>query len=255
MTLVSVLWGTGRGWGRTAVGTLPGSSGRPGQPATERRRPALGGLARQVADAVGSCAVTYRFVRRLERDGVRRFPSRDALIRQAYAEAPREGLVLEFGVYRGQSINGLAEMAPERTIYGFDSFEGLPENWVAELPQGAFSTAGRLPPVRSNVRLLKGWFQQTLGPFLEAHPEPAALVHLDADLMSSTRYVLDTLGRAGRLVDGCVIQFDDFYGWSNRYRNGDFAAWEGSEASRRPYRFLGYVLPPSGQAALRLGSA
>ena len=44
--------------------------------------------------------------------------------------APRSGLVLEFGVASGSSITGIAGEMPHRTVYGFDSFEGLPEDWT-----------------------------------------------------------------------------------------------------------------------------
>ena len=41
-----------------------------------------------------------------------------------------EGDFLEFGVFQGRSINIIAEKFPDQKIYGFDSFKGLPEDWV-----------------------------------------------------------------------------------------------------------------------------
>ena len=73
-----------------------------------------------------------------------------------------DGLHLEFGVYKGDSINHFAELTPGTTWYGFDSFEGLPEAWTLGAKAGAFSIGGHLPPVRANVRLTKGFFDATL---------------------------------------------------------------------------------------------
>ena len=41
-----------------------------------------------------------------------------------------DGLFLEFGVYKGTSINFISSLIPDKKIYGFDSFGGLPEEWV-----------------------------------------------------------------------------------------------------------------------------
>lgn len=126
-----------------------------------------------------------------------------------------KGLMLEFGVYKGTTINHLAKLCPDRQIYGFDSFEGLPEDWVGNrYSRRNFNRGGVAPKVATNVELVKGWFDQTLPAFLEQHSEPVALVHIDCDIYSST----DTVLRAveGRLVDGTVIAFDEFFnyhGW------------------------------------------
>ena len=65
-----------------------------------------------------------------------------------------EGLFLEFGVYKGNSINRLAKIKPSVTFYGFDSFIGLPEHWRPGVRRGAFSLCGELPAVRTNVKLI-----------------------------------------------------------------------------------------------------
>ena len=70
------------------------------------------------------------------------------------------------------------------TWYGFDSFEGLPEAWTLGAKAGAFSIGGNLPPVRGNVRLTKGFFEQTLPDFVAQHRgETIALLHVDCDLL------------------------------------------------------------------------
>ena len=149
-----------------------------------------------------------------------------------------DGLVCEFGVFEAESINHIADRLPHRTVYGFDSFEGLPERWREAFGPGAFSTGGRLPSVRPNVRLLKGWFDATLPAFAAAHPGPAALLHIDCDLYSSTRCVLERLG--GRLVPGSVIVFDEYFNYPG-WEEHEFRAFGEFAARRRPgYEYLAY---------------
>ncbi len=132
------------------------------------------------------------------------------LLRRAVAAAPQSGLWLEFGVWEGASINYIADQTGQ-PIYGFDSFEGLPEDWMPGLPAGSFSTGGRLPSVRPTVTLVRGLFRQTLPAFLAARPsEPVGFLHVDCDLYSSSRDILTTLGP--RIDRGTVIVFDEFCG-------------------------------------------
>ena len=84
------------------------------------------------------------------------------------------GLLLEFGVYTGSSINLISEHRPMRPVYGFVSFEGLPENRTVDR-RGMYTPGGELPAVRSNVQLIKGRFDETLPPFIGEHPESVFL--------------------------------------------------------------------------------
>ena len=70
-------------------------------------------------------------------------------------------LWLEFGVASGKTINYISKFTNNK-VYGFDSFEGLPENWRDGFGKGAFSRNGNLPEVNANVELIKGWFDNTL---------------------------------------------------------------------------------------------
>jgi hypothetical protein len=119
-------------------------------------------------------------------------------------------LYLEFGVYYGVSMrlwSGLLKN-PQSSLHGFDSFEGLPEDWDARRPKGEFDVGGRIPEFDdARVVLHKGWFEETLPSF--ALPERDRLVlNMDADLYSSTRFVLDTL--RGEIRAGTIIVFDEF---------------------------------------------
>lgn len=125
----------------------------------------------------------------------------------AATKAP-EGLVLEFGVYRGITINQLAGIFPDRKIHGFDSFLGLPEDWKGfRYSTVNFNRDGVKPDVKSNVVLHQGWFEETLPPFMDSVTEPVALAHVDCDIYSSTVTVLDCI--APNLVEGSVIVFDE----------------------------------------------
>jgi hypothetical protein len=128
------------------------------------------------------------------------------------------GLCLEFGVWQGGSINYLADRLKKETIYGFDSFEGLPEDWhLSESDmrkKGHFAT--RLPQVRSNVQLIKGFFEDTVPMFLEVTSGTISVLHIDSDLYSSAKYVLTQLN--DRIVPGTVIMFDELSDWSEDQR-------------------------------------
>lgn len=117
-----------------------------------------------------------------------------------------DGMVLEFGVASGSTINRIANLT-DRPVYGFDSWEGLPEDWRHDHLKGMF--AGNLPSVPDHVTLVQGLFQDTLPSFLEEHKEPVAFIHLDADLYSSTKFVLDHLG--DRLFSGSIVIFDELW--------------------------------------------
>jgi hypothetical protein len=78
-------------------------------------------------------------------------PTREVFL-HSLERAPKEGLALEFGVWSGRTINLIADrVGPSRTVHGFDSFEGLPEDWIGVYSEGYFHTGGTLPYVRSNV--------------------------------------------------------------------------------------------------------
>lgn len=155
---------------------------------------------------------------------------------------------LEFGVWKGDTFGRWVKGngAKESRFWGFDSFEGLPEDWDGQ-PQGTFSVDGRLPDIAdSRAHFLKGWFQDTLYPFLAAYePGRQQVVHIDCDLYSSTLFVLAALDR--HLADGAILIFDDFS--SLRH---EFAAWLDYKRSFNR-RFEPLALVADGhQAAVRL---
>lgn len=139
-----------------------------------------------------------------------RVKSRNNLLKRSVRRVHLDGLFLEFGVMNGESINHLAKIKHNQKFYGFDCFTGLPEDWSEHYPKGHMKV-NNIPSVRKNVELVIGLFQDTLKPFLEIHKEKVAYLHLDADLFSSTKYVLFTLADKDRLQPGTVIEFDEIF--------------------------------------------
>ncbi len=179
------------------------------------------------------------------------FKSRPQLYRHVLAQvASDDGLFLEFGVYKGDSINRLAELKPGVRWYGFDSFVGLPEAWTPGARAGAFSIEGKLPPVRDNVTLIKGFFEQTLAPFAAEHPDAGVVfLHIDCDLYSATKSVFERLG--DRLRPGCIIVFDEFINYAG-WQDAEYKAFmEFVAAKGRTFEYIGYVRT-GGQVAVRL---
>jgi transposase InsO family protein len=141
----------------------------------------------------------------------RRVRDRREIYEQVAAEVgAARALYLEFGVHRGESMriwSGLLRH-PEARLVGFDSFEGLPEDWNLDDRRGTFSTGGA-PPVLpdSRVEFVRGWFEATL-PGFTPPPHERLVLHLDADLYSSTATVLRALERW--IVPGSFVLFDEF---------------------------------------------
>lgn len=161
------------------------------------------------------------------------FDDLQALRHYAFSLRSKPGLIVEFGVWRATSINFLAGLTDE-TIYGFDSFEGLQEDWAGWAhPKGFFNRSGRLPDVAANVRLIKGWFDETLAGFLSEHPESFSFVHIDCDTYPATSTILTAA--EDRFVPGTVVLFDEYFGYRG-WRQGEFKAWR-EFVSRRGLRY------------------
>ncbi len=149
------------------------------------------------------------------------------------------GLVLEFGVFSGNSINYIASKK-NWIVDGFDSFEGLPENWRDGYDRGFFSV-NALPNVPANVRLHRGWFQDSIPRFLESLGDkgtPISYLHIDCDLYSSTKTIFEFLGN--RIVSGTVIVFDEYFNYDG-WEDGEFLAFkEFVKLNSIKYEYLTY---------------
>ena len=137
------------------------------------------------------------------------------------------GLYCEFGVYSGSTINFISDRV-NSPVYGFDSFEGLPEDWRPGVERGHFKVAA-LPKVNSNVQLFKGWFNESLPGFLKDHPGHVSFLHVDCDLYSSTKTILDLM--ANQIQPGTVLNFDEYFNYPG-WRKGEYLALEEFVAAR-----------------------
>lgn len=129
---------------------------------------------------------------------------------------------LEFGVFNGVTISCLATMRPDLEFDGFDSFEGLPEDWdmgQKHVEGKAFDRQGVMPDVPDNVKLWKGWFNQTITDFIRANSDDGYLklkknisfLHVDCDIYSSTVDIFEELN--SYIVPGTIIRFDELACW------------------------------------------
>ena len=124
---------------------------------------------------------------------------------------------LEFGVFKGVSINFFSKYVNK--IYGFDSFEGLRENWAGTTkPKNSYSMNKKLPKLNKNVVPVIGWIQDTLVPFLDEHKPEINFVHMDMDTYESTKFALEKI--KPYLSKNCIIAFDELY---------DYPGWEVGE--------------------------
>ncbi len=151
------------------------------------------------------------------------------------------GAYLEFGVYHGTSMSCMhavraeAGLSASMRMFGFDSFEGLPESAASE-DEGVWAPGMFVSSVeftRSNLRrwgvpdgditLIKGWFNESLTPETRARHDiqHASVLMVDCDLYSSTQSVLAFA--APLIRQQAVFVFDD---WDS----GDLASKDMGEA-------------------------
>jgi Methyltransferase domain len=145
------------------------------------------------------------------------------VVMRTIADIP--GDICEFGVAAGDSFLEFLERAPERQVYGFDSFEGLPEDWWTR-PRGSFASP---PPqvLRLNAHVIKGWFDHTVPEFFSQWTGRIALLHIDCDLYSSTKVVFRH--SLEYCAPGTVVLFDEFYNYPG-FEGHEWRAWNEAKA-------------------------
>ena len=170
-------------------------------------------------------------------------------------------LLLDLGVWLGWSTRLISD-GSDRTVYGFDTFEGLVEDWQiddqAVIKRGTFSLAEPLAQrfirdtgvslrdgvpdaLGRQVQFIKGSTYETLDPFLADRPAaPIRLFHMDLDTYESCLHGLETC--KDHFVEGSILVFDEylvtngemlaFYEFQSkyelewRYRAWGLEAWE-----------------------------
>ena len=130
---------------------------------------------------------------------------------------------LEFGVWKGESLGFWSSQFPNAKVVGFDSFEGLSENWGGTgMPKGTFNLAGVAPRVSDNVELVAGWVEDTVEGYLGSNVlGTIMLVHLDLDTFTPTSVVLRAL--APYLKKGGLLLFDEYFGYPG-WQHGEHKA-------------------------------
>ena len=168
----------------------------------------------------------------------RSFDSREGMYRFVHESCVNGEAIdyLEFGVFQGDSIRywtGLNTHKDSR-FYGFDSFEGLPEDWRGGQTKGHFDVGGTMPRIDdARVRFVKGWFDDTVPPFArEFQPRNRLVMHLDADLYGST--MLPLLHFGSFMANGTLLIFDEFYDRDHEFK----ALMDWQKIYRRNYRII-----------------
>lgn len=157
---------------------------------------------------------------------------------QALAPNSEAGLWLEFGVGTGTTLRLLGEARAPRPVYGFDWFQGLPEDWVPEygMVKGSFAMPQpeNLP---SNSHLVLGLFEETVEGFLAEHTGTVELAHIDCDIYSSTVTVLTAL--TDRLAPGSVLVFDELLYYPQRENHEVKAFYEWLQRTGWAFEWIG----------------
>jgi hypothetical protein len=142
--------------------------------------------------------------------------------------------ILEFGVASGTSLNWITREInsafPNKrfTVRGFDTFTGLPEDWISfkkdmVIPKGGFNNNGIVLELtvdvkeKNDVDFYVGLFEDTIPKYIEKEAQPIAFLHVDSDLYSSAKTILYSL--KDYIVPGTVIRFDEWVYWNDQRYN------------------------------------
>jgi hypothetical protein len=190
-----------------------------------------------------------------------------------------EELLLDLGVWLGWSTRLISD-ACDRTVYGFDTFTGLVEDWQVDdqilFQRGTFSLSEPLAQrfmtdtgvslhdgvpatLGRKVQFIRGSTYDTLAPFLADRPgAPIRFFHMDLDTYESCLHALETC--KDRFIEGSILVFDEFlvtngemraffefqrqYGLEWRYRAWGLEIWEMNleMVAARWKRLLYYVI-------------
>lgn len=175
-----------------------------------------------VGDAgLGYLVESFEYMLAKRCQNTRFFGNATDTLTHALGSVALKGMILEFGVNYGDSIRFIASKT-DQPVHGFDSFEGIPEDWGHE-KKGSYSTYGQIPEVPVNVVLHQGWFSETLPPYLEKTDEILAFTNIDCDLYSSTKDVFDNIG--DRVKKNSILVFDEYL-MIKDWRSHEFKAFE-----------------------------
>ncbi len=140
------------------------------------------------------------------------------------SEIPK--VYFEFGCHSGRTFSAALSSSKylglDLKAFAFDSFEGLPNTNKYQdgiFKKGTFYTGmndfknivfKKTGIKLNNNQLIKGYYENSLNKSLKNKlPDKVGFVHIDVDLYSSTKTVLEFI--KDFLVEGTVILFDDWY--------------------------------------------
>ncbi len=146
----------------------------------------------------------------------------------------------EFGVAGGDMIRkwSMTNKVDASRFIGFDSFEGLPESWEGK-KEGHFNQEGNFPDIDDRrVRFVKGWFQDSVyNALLSCDFDEQCVYHLDADLFSSTLYVLFQI--FPKLKTNDILIFDEFSSHNHEFEA--FEIFKTCTNNKWQFEFIGAV--------------
>ena len=153
-----------------------------------------------------------------------------------------DNIFLEFGVYKGDSIKLFSKFLSKDglKIYGFDSFQGLEEDWIAKdyNPKGTFSLKDTNLKIPKNVEIIKGKVQDTLDKFLKKNSEKKIIfAHMDMDTYTPTKYALNKIKPF--LQKGSIILFDELYNFPS-WKNHEYKALK-EVFNENEYKFVAFA--------------
>jgi hypothetical protein len=143
-----------------------------------------------------------------------------------------DGWAVEFGTGSGDTTRMIASVMP---VVSFDSFEGLPEDWRPGFDKGKFGQY-QMPTDIAGATIVPGWFEDTAIGY--DFPDWVALVHMDADLYSSTATAFDAVG--GHIGRGTIIVFDEFFGYEGCEQHEQRAWYEFVQDFSVQYDVIGH---------------
>jgi predicted O-methyltransferase YrrM len=171
-------------------------------------------------------------------------------VMEEVCKSSNPGLWLEFGVRDGVSAKYFAkyaaDYAQDKCLYGFDSFNGIRNDWssISE-PRGSFSLHGQIPKPIPNCKFIVGWIEVTLDKFLLNNSSKISFVNFDFDVYQPTKFALERI--AERLTPGAIIIFDEFHGYPGWMNHEKKALEEVLDPNK--YKFIAFSRK---QAAIKL---
>jgi predicted O-methyltransferase YrrM len=151
----------------------------------------------------------------------------DDLLSSALELAKKSGYWLEFGAGSGSTLTKIADFVKndksKPLVFGFDSFDGLPEDWACGYKKGHWKQ-NYIPSI-SGAEIVVGYFDKVLPDWIRSQEKlEITFVHIDCDLYSSTKYVLSQI--APYLSSGAIIVFDEIINYPGFERHEFRALYE-----------------------------